>query len=75
MEGASTGAEPVQTGKAHGGKQVGIGASSDALPSDGRELEGLRRPGHRERGGVCFKPGQWICCDEDGVLVSEQKLF
>ena len=25
-------------------------------------------------GGVCFRPGDWVCCDEDGILVSAQPL-
>lgn len=28
-----------------------------------------------KRGGVHFRPGQWIYCDEDGLLVSQAKLF
>ncbi len=27
-----------------------------------------------EFGGVCFRPGDWAYCDEDGVLVSPQKI-
>lgn len=25
-------------------------------------------------GGACFRPGEWVYCDEDGVLVSPEEL-
>ena len=27
-----------------------------------------------EFGGATFRPGDWVYCDEDGVLVSPQEL-
>jgi regulator of ribonuclease activity A len=25
-------------------------------------------------GGICFRPGDWVYCDEDGILVSPDRI-
>lgn len=51
-----------------GVKALGVNpAKSDKRGEGDRDVE-------LEFGGVCFRPGEWVYCDEDGILVSSEKI-
>ena len=51
-----------------GVKALGVNPAKSAKKGEGETDVEL------EFGGVRFRPGHWVYCDEDGVLVSPEKI-
>ena len=51
-----------------GVKALGVNAAKSSKDGVGSVDETI------EFGGVCFEPGHWIYCDEDGILVAPHEL-
>jgi regulator of ribonuclease activity A len=51
-----------------GVKALGVNPAKSAKQGEGETDIEL------EFGGVTFRPGEWVYCDEDGILLSPEKI-
>lgn len=80
----------AERGRSHGWSGVVINAAVRDTPTLGTIEFGVKALGSNPRksrktgagevdvpvafGGVTFRPGQWVFCDEDGIVVAEREL-